>query len=72
LISCVFPADSRWARFYEIGTNRPIFSGRDGVIRYNLDEIEQERRDGYAWLGAWPRALVEEEYPAWKAQPRSR
>ena len=59
-------SDSRWARFYELGTNRPIFSGRDGVIKYKLEEIEQERRDGYAWLGTWPRALVEEEYRAWK------
>ena len=58
--------DGRWARFYEIGTNRPIFSGRDGVIRYQLSEIEQERIDGYAWLGSWPKALVEKEYVRWK------
>jgi len=42
-----------WARFYEIGTNRPIFAGRDGVKRYALDEIEAERRNGYAWYGTW-------------------
>ena len=57
-----------WARFYEIGTNRPIFSGRDGVIRYRLEDIEHERRTGYAWLGDWPRALLDKEYPAWKAR----
>ena len=45
--------DGRWARFYQIGTNRPIFSGRDGVIKYQLSEIEQERIDGYAWFGTW-------------------
>ena len=60
--------DGRWARFYEIGTNRPIFAGRDAVIRYSVDEIEQERRDGYAWYGDWPRALVERRYPAWKGR----
>lgn len=38
-----------WARFYEISTNRPIFAGRDGQIKYNLSEVEQERRGGYAW-----------------------
>lgn len=59
-----------WARFYEIETNRPIFSGRDGVIRYKLSEIEHERRTGYAWVGDWPRALLEDEYPAWKARLR--
>ena len=62
--------DGRWARFYEIGTNRPIFSGRDGVIRYELSEIEQERVEGYAWLGTWARSLVEKEYPKWKEQKR--
>ncbi len=43
--------DGRWARFSEIGTNRPIFAGRDGVVRYSVDEIEKERQDGY---GDWP------------------
>ncbi len=56
-----------WARFYDIATNRPIFSGRDGVIKSSLDQIEHERRAGYAWVGDWPRALLTTEYPAWKA-----
>ncbi len=38
-----------WARFYEIKTNRPIFSGRDGKIKYSVSDIEFERRNGYAW-----------------------
>lgn len=50
--------DGRWARFYEIGTNRPIFSGRDGIVRYDISEIESERREGYAWYGDWPRDLL--------------
>ncbi len=57
---------STWARFYEIGTNRPIFSGRDGVIKYEMAEIERERRVGYRWLGTWPRDLLENEYPEWR------
>jgi PelA/Pel-15E family pectate lyase len=57
-----------WARFYEIGTNRPIYSGRDGVVHYDLAEIEAERRTGYAWLGPWPAPLLEDEYPAWRAR----
>jgi hypothetical protein len=55
-----------WARFYEIGTNRPIFSDRDGVAKHALAEIGYERRNGYAWLGTWPQHLLEREYPAWK------
>lgn len=46
-----------WARFYEIGTNKPIFVGRDGVVKYKLSDIEQERRTGYAWYGTWPTNL---------------
>lgn len=54
-----------WARFYEIGTNRPIFSGRDGVKKYRMAEIEAERRNGYAWYGTWGQALVS-EYARWR------
>ncbi|MBM4026316.1 MAG: pectate lyase [Planctomycetes bacterium] len=54
-----------WARFYEIGTNRPFFCGRDGVKKYSLAEIEAERRNGYAWYGTWPRTLPA-DYAAWQ------
>jgi len=55
-----------WARFYEIGTNRPIFSGRDSIIRYDMASIEHERRVNYAWYGYWPADLLAREYPEWK------
>jgi PelA/Pel-15E family pectate lyase len=55
-----------WARFYEIGTNLPIFSDRDGVPKRKLDQIGYERRNGYSWLTYAPTALLERDYPAWK------
>jgi PelA/Pel-15E family pectate lyase len=55
-----------WARHYEIGTDRPIFAGRDGVKRYALGEIERERRTGTPWYGGWPRKLLEDDYPKWR------
>ncbi|NJB85850.1 PelA/Pel-15E family pectate lyase [Lewinella marina] len=55
-----------WARFYEIGTNYPMFVGRDGVVRYALSEIEYERRVGYRWLNDWATELLEKDYPAWR------
>jgi PelA/Pel-15E family pectate lyase len=55
-----------WARFYSIGTNKPMFVGRDGVVRDSLSQIEHERRIGYNYLGAWARELVASEYPAWR------
>ncbi|MBO0863325.1 MAG: pectate lyase [Chloracidobacterium sp.] len=57
-----------WARFYEIDTGRPIFSGRDGVIKYSLAEIEQERRTGYNWYTKAPAQLLEKDYPAWRSR----
>ncbi len=56
-----------WARFYEINTNRPIFSGRDGVIQYELASIEPERRKGYSWYGkAGQRVLDQWQECAWR------
>ncbi len=55
-----------WARFYEIGTNRPMFSGRDSIKKYDVKEIESERRNGYAWYGTWPEKLLKTEYPEWE------
>ncbi|MCL2689404.1 MAG: pectate lyase [Chitinispirillia bacterium] len=52
------PSSTLWARFYEINTARPIFVGRDGIVRYNMADIEQERRAGYRWYGTWPRNLI--------------
>jgi PelA/Pel-15E family pectate lyase len=57
-----------WARFYELGSNRPIFLDRDSVVRYSLAEIGRERRGGYAWYGNWAENLVKREYPAWRAK----
>ena len=54
-----------WARFYEIETNRPIFVGRNGVVKYKLDEIEHERRVGYSYLRNYAEKLLEKDYPEW-------
>ncbi len=59
-------APALWARFYEIGTNRPLFADRDGVARYDLAAIGYERRNGYRWYGYWPQRLMTKAYPAWK------
>jgi PelA/Pel-15E family pectate lyase len=61
-------APPMWARFYEIGTNRPIFTGRSAVVHYRYDEIERERRTNYGYYGTWPQKLLDKEYPAWAAK----
>ena len=59
-------ADPLWARFYEIGSNRPIFLDRDSVVRDSFSEIGQERRTGYAYYGNWAAKLLADEYPRWR------
>ncbi len=59
------PNATTWARYYEIGTNKPFFSGRDSQKKYSVAEIEVERRAGYAWYGNWPQQLLDKEYPVW-------
>lgn len=66
-------APIQWARFYEIGTNRPIFAGRDSVKKYEIQQIEAERRNGYAWYGRWGEKVAD-GYQRWNValvEPRS-
>ncbi len=58
-------ASPLWARFYDVETNRPMFSGRDGIKKYALSEIEAERRNGYSWYGPWG-MTVARDYAKWK------
>ncbi|WP_394369625.1 pectate lyase [Hymenobacter siberiensis] len=60
------PGAVLWARFYELGTNRPIYVGRDSQVHYQLTEIENERRAGYLYAGTWPAELLAKDCPAWR------
>lgn len=59
------PGSVIWARFYDIDTNEPFFSGRDSQKKKTVAEIEKERRVGYAWYGTWAASLLQKKYPAW-------
>ncbi|SFQ41114.1 pectate lyase [Hymenobacter arizonensis] len=65
------PGSTIWARFYELETDRPIYVGRDSKVRYQLSEIENERRAGYLYAGTWPAKLLAVEYPAWQKRVNS-
>ena len=45
---------------------KPIFIGRDSVIRYDVSQIEAERRNGYAWYVSEPNDLLNNDYLKWK------
>ncbi len=57
-----------WSRFYNLEDNRPLFGDRDNTIKYNFEEVSEERRNGYAWFGNWPEKLIQKDYPKWKKQ----
>jgi len=54
-----------WARFYDINTNKPLFGDRDGSVKYNYNEVSEERRNGYSWFGDYADKLINKEYPKW-------
>jgi PelA/Pel-15E family pectate lyase len=56
-----------WARYYQIGTNKPIFGDRDKSIHDTVDELSLERRNGYGWYGTEPSHALE-LYAAWLKQ----
>lgn len=64
----VFPSPGKviWARFYDLETNRPFFTGRDSQPKTDLKEIETERRVGYSFYGDYASKLLTKEYPEWK------
>jgi PelA/Pel-15E family pectate lyase len=53
-----------WARYYEIGTDKPIFGDRDKTIHDNVNELSRERRNGYAWYRDTPKQVLE-KYADW-------
>ena len=53
-----------WARFYELKSNRPFFCDRDGVVKYDIEQIGDERRGGYTWYGNWGDSLAN-AYAKW-------
>lgn len=54
-----------WTRFYELETNKPMFCRRSGEIVYSLEEVERERRTGYAWYIYDPQNIID-MYPEWQ------
>lgn len=54
-----------WARFYDLDTNKPIFGDRDNTIKHRIEDVSQERRNGYSWYGTYAQNLLAKEYPKW-------
>ena len=53
-----------WSRYYEIGSDKPIFGDRDQSIHNDVNEISRERRKGYGWFKDSAKR-VEQHYAKW-------
>jgi PelA/Pel-15E family pectate lyase len=61
------PGAVLWSRYYEIGTDRPIFGDRDKTIHDDVSELSLERRNGYGWYRDTPKRALE-HYSNWAKQ----
>lgn len=50
---------SLWYRFYDIETGKPFFCDRDGIKKFSIAEISEERRNGYSWSDTYPKKLLQ-------------
>lgn len=56
-----------WARYYQVGNDRPVFGDRDKSIHDDVNEISEERRNGYKWYCADPKRALE-RFDTWHQQ----
>ncbi len=56
-----------WARYYQAGTDHPVFGDRDKSIHDNVNEISEERRNGYRWYSADPKAALD-RFETWNKE----
>jgi PelA/Pel-15E family pectate lyase len=56
-----------WSRYYSLTTGKPIFGDRDRAIYDDVNDVSEERRNGYAWYGGAARQALE-DFEAWSAK----
>jgi len=54
-----------WTRYYELGTEKPLFCDRNGKFLYSMAEVSRERRSGYGWYTYAPQEVLN-KYPEWQ------
>jgi len=56
-----------WARYYQTGTDIPVFGDRDKSIHDNVNELSLERRFGYSWYSADSQRALD-RFEKWSAE----
>ncbi|MCX6236082.1 MAG: pectate lyase [Bacteroidia bacterium] len=54
-----------WTRYYELGTEKPLFCDRNNKFLFSLAEVSRERRSGYGWYTYSPQEVLD-KYPEWQ------
>ena len=47
------------ARYYQVGTDLPVFGDCDKSIHDDVNELSRERRNGYNWFSPEPQRTLE-------------
>jgi PelA/Pel-15E family pectate lyase len=56
-----------WARYYQVGTDMPIFGDRDKSLHDNVNELSKERRNGYSWYSPESKRALD-RFETWSAE----
>jgi len=62
-------AGPTWARFYQIGTDLPVFGDRDKSIHDQVNELSLERQHGYRWFSSDPQRSLD-RFEQWNTEHR--
>jgi PelA/Pel-15E family pectate lyase len=63
-------AGPMWSRYYQIGTDKPIFGDRDKTLHDDVNDLSRERRNGYSWFNTEGVAVLA-DYKTWaQTHPR--
>jgi PelA/Pel-15E family pectate lyase len=55
-----------WARYYDLGSDLPVFGDRDKTMHDKVEELSLERQRGYSWFNNGPQKMLE-TYATWSA-----
>src|SRR6185437_10999108 len=57
-------ASPLWARYYSVSTQKPIFGDRDKTLHDDVNDLSEERRNGYAWYSGGAQQAID-RYAVW-------
>ncbi|GAA0528010.1 PelA/Pel-15E family pectate lyase [Rhizomicrobium palustre] len=55
-----------WARYYDAATGTPVFGERDKSLHDSMNDLSEERRNGYSWYVSSPEKAIQ-AYMSWSS-----